>query len=238
MCYRQPKIEPSIIESWTLGQPRARPTTARRARRAAIDRSLQRRIPFAIPRVDCRPAIQQRPRDLYMASPGRHVQRGRPRDAAARVHIGARLARAPSRPPVLFPTRIRSPPRRAACGHRRLVCWGPCPVEAAMPPPRGNLRPRRSGGGCVLLNGAFQALRHAPPHPPRKRSHPPGRTGPSAPAAQRTPPAWTRTAVRERRLRHRGPPRSPRWRHLERAAHSNAPPVHHVLAGALSLPAT
>ena len=56
----------------------------------AIDRSLQRRISLAIPRFNRRPTIEQRPRSLHMTPARRHMERRRPHDAAARIHISPR----------------------------------------------------------------------------------------------------------------------------------------------------
>ncbi len=110
----------------------------------AIDGALQGRGPFAVPCFDCRAAIEQRPRNLHVAPPRRHMQRSRPGDPAARVHVRTGLHQ--------HPDDLGSCLRGALVRHTVEGCvsaaalnvQGPCPAGGAARLPRCTLRRRRN----------------------------------------------------------------------------------------------
>src|SRR5205085_394434 len=89
---------------------------------------------------------------------------------------------------------------------RGLACLGPCLTAAATPPPGGNLRRMQNARVFVQKNAAPRGKGPAPRHRSRSESTRRDRFGASAPIAQRTPPAWTQTAVQELSLPDRGRP--------------------------------
>ena len=58
---------------------------------ATVDRAPKRGVAKAVSRLDSGAAVQQGPGDLYVPSPGGHVQRGAMLDAVAGVHLRAGL---------------------------------------------------------------------------------------------------------------------------------------------------